>query len=160
VNEVLAEVLAEERLRRNAADPALVLIVGDSPPPPWAVGDPIWEHLVDGSDKTGCRLGPDLPYTLVELAKLGVPVAYVYLRPADRERETGIAVTTELSDYVDLHQRTIDALSLVEGWTLLPADRTEASLVRAFERALALGATPRRVAAGMRVLEVLEGGAA
>lgn len=154
LDEVLAAVLAEEQEARNASEPSLVLIVGDSPPPPTALHDPLWELLAEGPSRTDMRLGSDVTGTLAALAQLGARVAYVYLRPPDRERDADAAAPGYL-DYLEMHARSLEALRRLP-LDVFPADRTPESLHAALAGALALRA-PSSQPTPMRVLALLQG---
>lgn len=56
-----------------------VLIIGDSPPPPEKVGDPLWNALVNGRE-ANCRRSPRFNDALAMLRRANVPVGWAFVR--------------------------------------------------------------------------------
>jgi hypothetical protein len=79
---LLAVSAAIGRMAANARTPgdAVVLVVGDSPPPPAEDrADPMWE-IVDRSPRTGTRTSQRFRVALESLEAQGVPVGWLFLR--------------------------------------------------------------------------------
>jgi hypothetical protein len=116
VDEVLKEVWDYIKLPTNKNKQHVILIIGDSPPPPSGVDDPIWQHLVASPIRTNARRSPLFRDTLSSLREAGVPVGWIFLawplRPATSQFDH---YHEPYNDVRLLRQRTFDALNLIPG---------------------------------------------
>ena len=105
-------------LRRNhglAREQHLVLIVGDSPPPPKDQEDKLWEHLVENPVRANARCSPLFRQSLQELNAMGIPVAWLFLRamhpPADTPHQDFLK---DFQAFQTLKERVLEALQQIE----------------------------------------------
>jgi len=116
VDEVLKEVRDYIQLPANRNRHHVVLIIGDSPPPPWGVDDPIWQQVVASPIKTNARRSVLFRDTMSALQTAGVQVGWAFLawplRPATSQFDH---YHEPYNDVRLLRQRTFDALSQVPG---------------------------------------------
>lgn len=108
VDEALSEVASSVERRRDVQH--AVLIVGDSPPPPERVGDPLWKAVVERR-QNNCRRSPLFLQTMARLRKSQTPVLWAFVR--------AIAIETDHEELVQrLHrvqERVASALRGVDG---------------------------------------------
>lgn len=121
VDEALSAVAAEIS-RDQAGGPHVVLILGDSPPPPRDGNDPLWRHLVAGPPQTNARCSPLFQKALVDLASLDVPVGWLFLRhldfptpPSSPDGRLALLVRNDYATWLNLRESILAALQQVPG---------------------------------------------
>ena len=116
VDEVLKEVYEYSMLPTNLNMQHVILIIGDSPPPPADVNDPIWQYGGAAPFKTNARRSTLFRDTMAALRAAGIPVGWVFLNwPLP---PTGAQFELYHEPYNDvrlMRQKTIDALRLIPG---------------------------------------------
>jgi hypothetical protein len=128
VDELLAQVAAATL--DAPREQHVLLIVGDSPPPPADERDPIWQGVIESPLRTNARRSPLFRQHLANLAARQVPVGWLFVRssghPAGRE-----LVVAHYPFYQTLRENTVAALKRVPDLLVQSADGAED-----FDRAL------------------------
>jgi hypothetical protein len=108
VESAVADQGAVQRERKD--EQHAVLIVGDSPPPPQLVADPLWDAIVE-ERQTNCRRSSRFMDTLARLRQSQTPVLWAFIRLKGRD-------TGDDESILRLHriqERVASALAGIEG---------------------------------------------
>jgi hypothetical protein len=93
----------------------VVLIVGDSPPPPGSTSDVLWKQLVEQPIRTNARRSDQFGRALRALEELNVPVGWLFIRPG-KSSWTENANAVHVSRFLwaaNLRGRVLDALQKI-----------------------------------------------
>lgn len=120
VDEALLEI-SKKVLGRATDRQHAVVIIGDSPPPPFDVQDPLWTEVVVGPPATNARRSSAFRTALDCLKKAGVPVVWIFLLSL-RERAHDNLYAHQHHDQIRLtviKQRIASALERFDGLTVV-----------------------------------------
>jgi hypothetical protein len=126
--ELVAGVIARDR----GTDPDVVVVVGDSPPPPADSSDPVWRLVVNGDGaaipaglRSNARKSTLFTTTLKELRRHGVPVGWLFLRDQREAAADHVAQRTQHVHFRALRERVLEALMGFDGLVVHGCDDYE-----------------------------------